>query len=526
MHVTGVGDAIPAQPQQAAADFSDIGFDYMLAICSAIEEISRRLVHVEPAALSYRGANLRFAIERDLYFSLLNNDPVRAYYLQLRQVPGRSPGGRVAGEFRCSAANGRLALHYVPSAGAVLRRTAARLRNRCLGRAAQRLTNRLLRSAPEISKSSLYVVTHHPRFVSYLEPIVREFGADHVTWISTSRLLSEFLRKRHLPYVPLDRWTELTYGRASGPLLHAPSPGYSYMLAQHDALRELFSVHRPGCLLLVEGNSPGDEVANQAAHAAGIPTVCIQQGWSPVIHVGFRNMSYSKMLVWGQGFAQELQPYNPNQQFVVTGSHALDQAAPSPPDWLRLQAEERTVVTFFLQSPRDMIGPRRWREFLRLAAAVAQRWPSVLVLVREHPQYKLTADDRLELAQAQNICISRPADCGLAETLAASHISVSIYSTTILESVAAGVPPVIYNCTSMPRFSPDVGSLGAGVEVRDFAGALREIGELIENSARRDALRSGMDRFRQHYFHGQDGQSCTRIVSEIRQVAGVSATSS
>jgi hypothetical protein len=296
------------------------------------------------------------------------------------------------------------------------------------------------------------------------------------------------------------------------------------MLAQFDALQALFSIRRPACVLVVEGNSPGDEVTNQAAQAAGIPIVCLQQGWSPIVHVGFRNMSYSEMLVWGQGFADILRPYNPNQSFVVTGSHTLNSGAPSPPDWLRSRASRKRVVTFLLQAPRDMIGPRRWREFLNLAAAAAQRWPDGLILVREHPQYQLGAVDLADLGRAPNLCIIRPAQCGLAETLAVSTVSVSIYSTTILESIAAGVPPVIYNCTSMPRFSPDVDSLGAGVEVHDFETALLQIDRILNDHCWYDRLHAEMEKFRERYFHGDDGRSCSRIVSRLEAFIATGAS--
>ena len=58
--------------------------------------------------------------------------------------------------------------------------------------------------------------------------------------------------------------------------------------------------------------------------AARISCLCIQQGWSPIVHNGFRNMSFSAMLTWGEGFAELLRPHNPAQRFVVTGSPVFD----------------------------------------------------------------------------------------------------------------------------------------------------------------------------------------------------------
>src|SRR5690348_1990500 len=56
-------------------DLADFGYDYVQALCSAIEQLTAREVKRDPTRFVHHGADLRYAAERDLYFSLIN-DPV------------------------------------------------------------------------------------------------------------------------------------------------------------------------------------------------------------------------------------------------------------------------------------------------------------------------------------------------------------------------------------------------------------------------------------------------------------------
>ena len=73
-------------------------------------------------------------------------------------------------------------------------------------------------------------------------------------------------------------------------------------------------------VVVPEGNTPEDEILARVAERHGIASACIQQGWSPILHPAFHNLSYGAMLVWGEGFADLLAPANPRQRFIATGN--------------------------------------------------------------------------------------------------------------------------------------------------------------------------------------------------------------
>jgi hypothetical protein len=262
---------------------------------------------------------------------------------------------------------------------------------------------------------------------------------------------------------------------------------------------------------MVEGNSPQDEVLNQVCQQLSVPIICIQQGWSPIIHNGFRNMTYTKMLVWGEAFKELLQPYNPHQQFVVTGSHIIDCIAlPSH----RAQLSHKGIC-FFLQGITRLINKNQWAEFLELVKWVATKFTHTRILVREHPSCPLSNEERAEFEQFPNIFLVPTTKYSIGEVLQASRLSVSIYSSTILESIAAGVPPLIFNATSLPRYLPDVQAAGSGIEVKDSESARNEIVRIMTDEGYAAKFEPGLQRFRRQYFCQDDGKPVERIVEEI-----------
>jgi len=62
-------------------------------------------------------------------------------------------------------------------------------------------------------------------------------------------------------------------------------------------------------------------------------------------------MTYSKMLVWGEGFARDLAKYNPQQKFVATGNHIIEKiTVPKVPK----KSNEKIKLGFFLYNSKSL----------------------------------------------------------------------------------------------------------------------------------------------------------------------------
>jgi hypothetical protein len=273
--------------------------------------------------------------------------------------------------------------------------------------------------------------------------------------------------------------------------------------AIYAALKDL----RPDCVVVPEGNAPVNELVNRVAKSLSIPTLCIQQGWSPVVHPGFRNMTFSGMCVWGDGFADLLAAGNPNQRFIATGNHIIA---------CRRQRDDRdrNAVAFFLQKGR-LISDSAWNHMLGLIVWTAREFPDTEVRVREHPSAPLTESERATFDGLPNARLVPPEQETLNNALVGCRVAVAMYSTTILEAAATGAVPLILNVNGFEHYNPNIAAEGGAVEVQDFAAARTALSRLMLDEEYWSSFDAALDRVRQRFFARDRDEALAAIVAEI-----------
>jgi hypothetical protein len=447
-----------------AATFSS---DYVTTLTEEIE----RLVQALPARqTTYRGVDLRYALQRALYFRYANEEALRTRW---RAAP--------------------------PPAGWLATRVGLELRARtpkAIALAAPRVARdlrleRAFRREARPEKGQLAFAIIHSKFARYAQAIGLD-GLDAVFYCGTLAELHAELRNGAIPALlspSLSPWRRLVALRQ--PYLEAFG-----LQRELDAHLGFLEHARPRAVVVVEGNAPSDEVINQACKLLGIPCICIQQGWSPIIHAAFRGFSFSKMLVWGDEFARLLAPYNPQQRFVATGSHVIGPEGPVA------HGARRDAISFFLQARSPMIDDAVWDGFLALLHAVARRCSARPILAREHPSAPLDEATRSRLRQLSNVELVDPRQVSLHDQLVRSRIAVSLFSTTLFESAAAGVVPVAVNPRVLRTFVPSLGAAGVGVEPTSWAEAESAIVQLSEDDDLLAQHVAACASFTGAFFHG------------------------
>jgi hypothetical protein len=474
------------------ANTKDVGYEFTLELCEAIARATTDTKKRNAAAFTFRGADLAYVVERELYIRLINHAGVRALYEAHRagqQLPAISLG---------TVAEQAVVERLLPESSLELnlRRTPPMTRLRRTAYALAGRTRAWRPDASELPNRPILFLLHHQKFLRFVEPVLAHIAPDNVVVAATAADLSP----RSVPAVRM-----FALPQASIP---ARLRGFD-AVPIFSALRELFSALSPRAIFVVEGNHPWDEAANRAARQVGVPCICLQHGWSPIVHNGFRNMTFTELLVWGDGFADLLAPFNPDERFRSVGNPAFD-IAPVP-------AVDKKAVTFFVQAPSQLLAEDNLEQFRQLILSFAERFTGVSVVVREHPGWPLKRAERAGLEAYPNVVLAPPGTRSLPDLLASSIASVSAYSTTILESIAALVPPIIFNTTSMPRYSPDVDAAGAGRETRSCGEALEELAALVEDPGRRQAYLPAMESFRARFFRELDGKAGARIADALAQ---------
>ncbi len=487
---------------------NELGYRFTLDLCDAIAHTTAKVKLTEPRGLDYRETDLAYAVERELYIGLMNNPSVLDSYERL--AASTEPSGATVSQplelavARRLVPGGRHAIAGPPSFG---RRVGRAIRDAVPGVRAGRS------SGVDLNPSGpVLMVLHHPKFLRFVEPVLHRLETRNVVIASTH--LEVPAAAQELGALGVHLALRRPVAPVPAPLRGMHSP------AVYDAAHALLMTVRPRAVLTVEGNHPWDEATSRAARQLHMPAYCLQHGWSPIVHNGFRNMTFSEMFVWGEGFADLLSPFNPGQPFLVTGNPALAETTSSEAQQRLAQlAADRKLVAFFLQSASPLLSEQQVGSLLTLISEFATRFPDAHALVREHPSAPLGQVEQMALVASPNVTLVPPGEFPLRDILAAARSTVSMYSTTILESIAMLVPPVIYNATALPRYSPDVDEKGAGVEARTRPDVLETLDRLLHDDDYHASFLPAMQRFRDQFFASHVVDPAGRIAAILEQAS-------
>ena len=501
---SGPNPGVPALQESGDPLADPFGVSLYLRLCEAIGRLTAAWVAADPAAFVVSGADLRFVVELHLYFSLVADRGLyREFVARERGLEDdeRVPLSELAGLILPYLSDQRLE-GAGPRSGPWSRVLRSMYRRQ--GRAAVRHGGEA-GHPPRV----LFLVIH-PKFVRYFGPIAEALPVASAFLTIEDPTLFDWLEAARLPRAGI----ELTATAAAQMGPRVKMAGFQYATSPFDAFAIRFNAVRaaleglrPDCIVVPEGNAPIAELVNRAAKSLSVPTLCIQQGWSPVVHPGFRNMTYSAMCVWGEGFAELLAGHNPNQRFIATGNHIIA---------CRRQRDDRNrnAVVFFLQKS-FLITEAAWNHMLGLIVWTAREFPGGEVRVREHPSAPLTESEIATFDGLPNVRVVPPEQETLNDALDGCRVAVAMYSTTILEAAATGAVPLILNVNGFEHYSPDIAAEGGAVEVRDFAAARAALTRLMLDEEYWSSFDAALDRLRQRYFACDRDEALAAIIAEI-----------
>lgn len=491
------------------------GYLYTQSVCLAIEKYTSSEENRKSSVFFYRNANLRFAVERALYVAFVNNDRLFKIFgdWQNNNLPTEIIlSNQLEKDILLNMCDINPDHIYIASQD-----ISYRLKNilkvifkqitliLCLNRIAK-FTRELLNQKNFKRKHyQILLSIRSERFAKYLEPIAEKIPVSFA-YITYNKKTTKYLKSKNLPYIKISR-----AGYFLERFTHGGSIVDQFGISdQYDYLYEFIKGAQPTSVLVVEGNAPHDEIVNQICKQTGIQSICLQQGWSPIIHNGFRNMTYTKMLVWGDGFAKDLTLFNPNQRFVSTGSHIIKLSDTKT----TRKSGYKIKIGFLPPMPTKILSENNYNRFMGLVPWVANKFKDVEIVVSEHPT--IVNNQRFsELANYDNVKFLSSKIYSLQEIIEGNNISVSFFSTTILESIAAGSLPIIVNLTSMPHHIPDINIHGAGIEVRSIDEAKNIITELVNNPEKISAYKTRMEKFRKEYFAYDRDKAIDNIIKEM-----------
>lgn len=476
---------------QAAApedqdEYRQFGFAYYQALCKAIEKHTAAVERALPGAYSWRGMNLRHAVERQLYFAGANSRPLFLTYLH-------AIGKSVTAPQLDSPAEKALAPFLGEGADPVIDYS---------GETMEKLPYGSYTVAPGSLKAvrgQVLARIIHSKFALYLDPILKGLQQSSYCYFpSLDDTLHNWLQEHgYASVAALPQRTVRQTAACSSILLN-----YKGLIQDADATLDTLKQLRPKCVVVAEGNAPADIITLEACKLLGIPCYCVQQGWAPYVHTGFRNMTYTGMFVWGEKFAQTLAPWNLDQKFHVSGSHVLPRRA----DMVRKDAPQ--TIGFFLQWPGSvLLSHRAHQAFLELLLKFAASHPDTPVIVRSHPGSPLPEKLEEALLHLRNVRISDPFQEKLASVLEATTVAVGIFSTVLLEAMQMGAVPLICSIGAFKKYPFDLAAMGMGLEVDNTQAAYDTLASVVREPALLAPLLQRQQEMARVFFAEQDATS-------------------
>lgn len=488
---------------KAAAGPPEESYAFYMALTDAIMVLCARVRREDPAQLFYDGIDLSHAFEAAAYFGCIHDPGLLSLFADRQDVSA-------AAKLQSQLAR-VLAIESFAS-GAALRAVRRRSRLlkmlRAVKRAGQLPRHGAGPPAAERLAAPVLLYARSVRFARFLRPVAESLRGECAFLVPAQEAAcAALIREWNFPL--------LRYGPATlprGTMGRLIDDCGRHLASEAQALRDALAKADTRLVVVPEGNSPDDETLARVARQRGIASACIQQGWSPILHPGFRNMRYDDFLVWGDGFAELLAPANSGQHFTATGNFNLSAAC----------ANAGLGVLFFFQGFDNWLGGRASAEaMLNLAEQTAKALPATPVFVRPHPTVPFPAQVCARLQQCPNIRIEKSSDVALAEAIGKVRVSVSAYSTTILESIAAGVVPLVFNTTDIPRYWPDVAAVGAGLEIRDPDAALAALVRLLGEDGYLASFRHPMADFTRRFFRTLGEGALAATAAVLRKRAGL-----
>ena len=450
-------------------NYKEIGYQYTLDVCEAISLYTSKICKFDKQAYKYRGSDLRYAVERCLYIQCINSKKLFTKYLENRKN-------------HQSLKSIKLKSYEKDIYNLIFDESNFKIKNRFkflivilkkfLHIYRLIITSRKIKKTKFFPKNQVVFNLSNIKFINYIKPILKYLDENSYCFqVGSDNYLSEDIED--LGYTVLEIKNNYNYIRHF--FVSKFLADFLELLKDFDNNFYSLNLNNIKSVVTFEGNAPQDIIILEVAKKLNIPCYCIQQGWSPYIHNGFRNMDYTEYFIWGKEFKKQLKRFNPNQKFTVSGSPYLKRSSSLE------KIKKINTLSFFLQPVCPLMNQNAFDKFIKLIIICSNSFPDIKIIVKEHPSSNLKKEIKERFIQNKNIIFYDSNSEKLNQILESSDISLSVFSSVILESINKNKLPIICNFGSIPNYLPYIVEKNCAIEIFSINEALEIIRTLINS---------------------------------------------
>ena len=226
---------------------------------------------------------------------------------------------------------------------------------------------------------------------------------------------------------------------------------------------------KPKKVIFAEGDSPFHSVLTSVCKELNIETICLQWGstvWKKPRY-GFRDLTCNKFLLHGKFFFNEVKNYNKIPKLFITGNLLLKRK--------NLQKENKAI---FLLQPKH-VDPNN--QFFKLMENMIIKNKEWFFLIRPHPN-----QDNFDMIKKydhyKNVKIVNTKVETINQSLEKCKISISSYSSAIIDAFNYNVVPLIFNTSPLlKKYNPNIDKNKLGIETKSLPYAKKEFNKIFKN---------------------------------------------
>ncbi len=267
----------------------------------------------------------------------------------------------------------------------------------------------------------------------------------------------------------------------------------------------LINIILPSAIFVLEGCHEDMETIACIGKSFLIPTICIQQGWPSYIYTRFKDMSYDYFLTWGKKFNYLWKLHNKKVKFIDIG-------------YLYNIISEKTKngITFFLHEPVLIMNDKHFEQLIEFCVFCADSFKQRMIYVREHPEFPLLEKYKSTLETYKNIEFHNNTPLNVLYSM--TSISVSIFSSTIMESLFHNCIPFVFNPTSSPEYKPNLAKEEIGVFTKSLKSAKSKMTKLNMDKEAETKLINKIETIKSKYLTDTELDTIKNIDIFLRQI--------
>lgn len=479
----------------------DYGYQFTIDICEAISLYTNKACKVDSKGFIYRGSDLKYAVERCLFIQCVNSKKLYQKYV-LKKLSNKKAKFIILSKYEKDIYN--LIFHKDNFKFNILFKKFYSITKKIIH--LYRIYKLSFRKKNSFFKENKKIVFNisNIKFLNYAMPLIKYLEKDSFCFQLGSDVdLAKLIENRGFRALEIPNYynfiNHITVSKFLADFLD--------LLNIFD--NNFYSLKNKNIKSIVtfEGNAPQDIVILEVAKKINIPCYCIQQGWSPYVHSGFRNMSFTEYFIWGNEFKKQLIRFNPKQIFTITGSTYLK------PSVSISKISKIKTISFFLQPICLFMNKFSFENFLKLIISCSENFPDIKIIVKEHPSSKLNNFFKDKLIKNKNITLYESNYWNLNKILESSDITLSVFSSVILESINKNKLPIICSFGAIPKYFPFLVDSKCAIEIFNIKDAMEIIDYLIKNPKEVEIYQKNILKIKQNLF--DQNNACRFISSRI-----------